>query len=104
MPDIINTILSRRSIRVFANNLVDHQTISLLLKAAMAAPSACNSQPWEFIVVNQPEVMIGNAAQRFDAEGNLTDATTADFIRQLLRNLVEWTQRIAQPQELERGR
>ena len=53
--------------------------------------------------INQPEVMIGNAAQRFDAEGNLTDATTAGFIRQLLLNLVEWTQRIAQPRELERG-
>jgi nitroreductase len=57
MPDIINTILSRRSIRSFANNLVDHETIALLLKAAMAAPSACNSQPWEFIVISQPDVM-----------------------------------------------
>jgi chromate reductase, NAD(P)H dehydrogenase (quinone) len=54
--------------------------------------------------VNQPEVMIGNAAARFDAEGNLTDETTANFIRQLLYNLVEWTKRIAQPRELERGR
>jgi chromate reductase len=48
--------------------------------------------------LNQPEVMIGNAAERFDAEGNLTDETTKDFIRQLLQNLVEWTQRIQQPQ------
>jgi chromate reductase, NAD(P)H dehydrogenase (quinone) len=44
--------------------------------------------------VNQPEVMIGNAPQRFDAEGNLTDETTKEFIRQLLRNLVDLTQRI----------
>ncbi|HEX8650869.1 MAG TPA: NAD(P)H-dependent oxidoreductase [Pyrinomonadaceae bacterium] len=44
--------------------------------------------------INQPEVMIGNAAERFDAEGNLTDDTTKEFIRQLLRNLVEWTRRI----------
>jgi chromate reductase len=48
--------------------------------------------------INQPEVMIGNAAERFDAQGNLTDETTKDFIRQLLRNLVDWTRRIAQPQ------
>ncbi|HYP26903.1 MAG TPA: NAD(P)H-dependent oxidoreductase [Blastocatellia bacterium] len=46
--------------------------------------------------INQPEVMIGNASERFDAEGNLTDETTKDFIRQLLQNLVEWTRRIAQ--------
>jgi chromate reductase len=48
--------------------------------------------------INQPEVMIGNAAERFDAEGNLTDETTKNFIRQLLQNLVDWTQRIRQPQ------
>lgn len=45
--------------------------------------------------VNQPEVMIANASERFDAEGNLTDETTKDFIRQLLQSLVNWTQRIA---------
>ena len=47
--------------------------------------------------INHPEVMIGNAAARFDKEGNLTDETTADFIRQLLQHLVEWTRRIGQP-------
>src|SRR5918993_632201 len=45
--------------------------------------------------INQPEVMIGNASERFDAEGNLTDKMTKDFIRQLLQNLVEWTRQIA---------
>ncbi len=44
--------------------------------------------------VNQPEVMIGNASERFDAQGNLTDEATKDFIRQLLQNLVDWTRRI----------
>ena len=48
--------------------------------------------------INQPEVMIGNASERFDAEGNLIDDATKEFIRQLLQNLVEWTRRIAQPQ------
>jgi hypothetical protein len=38
--------------------------------------------------VNQPEVMIGNATERFDAQGNLTDETTKKLIRQLLRSLV----------------
>ena len=47
--------------------------------------------------VNQPEVMIGNAAERFDDKGNLTDDATKDYIRKLLQNLVEWTRRIAQP-------
>ena len=38
--------------------------------------------------INQPEVMIGNASERFDAVGNLTDDTTKDLIRQLLQSLV----------------
>jgi chromate reductase len=46
--------------------------------------------------LNQPEVMIGNASERFDAKGNLTDETTKKLIRQLLQNLVDWTRRIGQ--------
>jgi hypothetical protein len=40
--------------------------------------------------------MIGNATERFDDQGNLTDETTKGFIRQLLQNLVDWTRRIVQ--------
>jgi chromate reductase, NAD(P)H dehydrogenase (quinone) len=48
--------------------------------------------------INQPEVMIGHAAERFDAEGNLTDEPTKDHIRRLLQNLMAWTRRIGQSQ------
>src|SRR5688572_28959261 len=48
--------------------------------------------------VNQPEVMIGNAADRFDGAGRLTDAATREHIRRLLVSLVEWTHRIGGPQ------
>ena len=43
--------------------------------------------------VNQPEVMIGSASQRFDGQGNLTDATTKELIGQLLRNLIALARR-----------
>ena len=45
--------------------------------------------------INQPEVMIGNAATRFDDDGNLMDETTRKLIGDLLRNLVEWTRRFS---------
>jgi nitroreductase len=57
MPEIIDTILSRRSIRQFTAEPVEQETLVLLLKAAMSAPTACNSQPWEFIVVTEPETL-----------------------------------------------
>ncbi len=44
--------------------------------------------------INQPEVMIAHAAASFDSEGNLKDASTRELIRQLLRNLVDWTSRV----------
>ena len=44
--------------------------------------------------INEPEVMIGHAAAKFDAEGTLTDGATLERIRQLLQNLVVWTERL----------
>ena len=51
--------------------------------------------------INQPEVMIGNAGERFDEQGNLTDETSRKYVGKLLRNLVDWTRRISQPQKTE---
>jgi chromate reductase len=44
--------------------------------------------------VNRPEVMIGTAQEKFDAQGNLTNETSRTLIRQLLENLVAWTLRL----------
>jgi chromate reductase, NAD(P)H dehydrogenase (quinone) len=44
--------------------------------------------------INQPEVMISHAMDRFDQQGNLIDVVTKEFIMGLLQNLVEWTRRI----------
>jgi len=45
--------------------------------------------------LNRPEVMIGNAADRFDGSGNLVDEETGKRIRQLLESLVSWTRQLA---------
>lgn len=45
--------------------------------------------------VNQPEVLIANAAQRFNDKGELTDETSRELIRKLLVELVSWTKRLA---------
>jgi chromate reductase len=44
--------------------------------------------------LNRPEVMIANAGQRFDAQGNLTDEPTKAIIRKLLAGLVAWTRHL----------
>ncbi|MGH2396836.1 MAG: NADPH-dependent FMN reductase [bacterium] len=45
----------------------------------------------DMYAVNQPEVMIAAAHERFDTEGNLTDETSKKLTRQLLEELVRWT-------------
>ena len=57
MEDTLNTILKRRSIRKFTEQPVEREKIQLLLEAAMAAPSAMNAQPWEFVVITEKDVM-----------------------------------------------
>lgn len=44
--------------------------------------------------VNQPEVMIPTAQQKFDADGKLTDEASRKLIAQLLANLANWTERL----------
>ena len=52
----LETIFARRSVRNFiADKKVEKWKIIKLLEAAMAAPSAGNTQPWEFIVVTDEE-------------------------------------------------
>ncbi len=53
--DALEAIYRRRSIRKFTDQPVDRATIRQLLEAAASAPTAVNSQPWEFIVVDAPE-------------------------------------------------
>ncbi|MDR7867065.1 MAG: nitroreductase family protein [Sporomusaceae bacterium] len=48
----MEAIFTRRSIRRYADEPVDAGAVEKLLAAAMAAPSAGNEQPWEFIVVH----------------------------------------------------
>ncbi len=55
--NIIETILMRRSIRKFHKTEIPPETIQLLLKAAMYAPSARNTQAWNFIVVTDRHLL-----------------------------------------------
>ncbi len=57
MEEVLNIIFKRRSIRKYQDKEVSRETLKLLLQAAMAAPSARNSQPWEFVAVNDKVTM-----------------------------------------------
>lgn len=53
MNNAIETIMTRTSVRSFTNRPVSADTIEMLLRAGMAAPTAVNLQPWHFVVINE---------------------------------------------------
>lgn len=57
MSDVLTHIMARRSIRKFAEQPVGVDAIEVLLQAAMAAPSASNRRPWEFVVATDETVL-----------------------------------------------
>lgn len=55
--NIFETILARRSVRAYAPNGLDRNTVQTLLEAAVRAPTAMHEEPWAFIVVQNREVL-----------------------------------------------
>ncbi|MBO4317656.1 MAG: nitroreductase family protein [Mailhella sp.] len=53
----MNSIFTRTSIRRFEDRPVGQDTIGMILRAAFAAPSAGNQQPWEFYVVTDRDAL-----------------------------------------------
>ncbi len=53
---LLDLIKQRKSVRRFLSRPVEREKIMMCLEAARAAPSACNSQPWRFIVVDEPDL------------------------------------------------
>lgn len=53
--DAIEALKSRRSIRIYEEKPVPRQIIEEIIDTARLAPSANNIQPWEFVVVTEPE-------------------------------------------------
>jgi len=60
----LELVKRRKSTRKYSAKPVNRDIIAKCLEAAHLAPSACNSQPWYFIVVDNPELKkrIANAA------------------------------------------
>ena len=55
--ELLEAIHSRRSIRQYTDQPVPEEMVRTVLEAAMIAPSAGNVQPWQFVVVDDREIM-----------------------------------------------
>ena len=57
MNNLTKLILRRKSVRRFAECALSDMQIKTLIRAAMAAPTAKNAQPWHFIVIEERETL-----------------------------------------------
>lgn len=75
---VIENIMTRTSIRQFTDQPVGEDTLDVLVKAGMAAPSAVNAQPWAFVVVTDKAALDSlNAVHPYS---NLKTATAAILV------------------------
>ena len=52
----LDILVQRQSVRGYSDQPVEPEKLARCLEAARMAPSACNAQPWKFIVVNDPQL------------------------------------------------
>jgi len=67
--ELLSLIGRRQSVRAYNNQPVEKEKLMRCIEAARLAPSACNAQPWKFIVVDDPEV-----------KNNIADATSSKVL------------------------
>jgi len=56
MNNFLDLVQKRQSVRKYIEKTVEKEKIETCLQAAMLAPSACNAQPWKYIVEDKPEI------------------------------------------------
>ncbi len=57
METLMDLMYARRTIREFTDESVTDEQVEAMLKAAMAAPSAQELQPWRFVVVRKRKML-----------------------------------------------
>lgn len=64
--DFFELIYKRESVRGYLDNKVEREKIKKIIEAASVAPSACNAQPWKFVVVDDKGIVPKIAKNLYD--------------------------------------
>ena len=74
---MIEILRARRSIRKFTTEKIDPPTVETIIEAALRAPSSRGINPWEFILVDDPETLIKLSTAKQHGSGFLKNAPLA---------------------------
>ena len=58
MESFATLIKNRRSIRKFTGQLLNPDQVEMILKAALMAPASKRKNPWQFVVVEDKEMLV----------------------------------------------
>jgi nitroreductase len=73
--DFLELAEHRQSVRKYLPDPVCRETIEHCISAARLAPSACNSQPWHFVIIDDPELKNAVAANTHGKVVNINHFT-----------------------------
>lgn len=93
--ELEKAIASRRSVRKYADKPVEREKINACLEAARLAPSACNSQPWHYVVLDDPKIKDAFCKEAFSGVYSMTKwAEKAPVIIAVVSDAGNFTSRI----------
>ena len=100
-PSALDVIFSRKSVRSYTDQAVTDEQVETMLRAAMAAPTGMNVQPWRFVVVRDQAVKDALAGPR----GGMIAQAPVVFVvcgeTTMMRK--PWGQPDAEPEEVANG-
>lgn len=71
--NVIDVIRMRRSVRQYDSRPIPDEVMQRMKDALRLAPSACNNQPWKFVIVSNPD-MKKRIAQAANGQGFIAEA------------------------------
>ena len=100
IPGVLKNAIDCAS-RPYGDNAFEHKPVAIM----GAAPGMLGTARAQYhlrqcfvyltcFALNQPEVMVAHAREKFDKDGRLIDQRTRELIKELLENLVAWTRRL----------
>jgi len=100
IPGVLKNAIDWAS-RPYGDNALEGKPVALMgasigmLGTARAQYHLRQSFVWlNMYPLNQPEVMVPFAQEKFDASGTLTDPKTKEKVKELLQSLIHWTRRL----------